>query len=190
MFCENCGNVLNEGAAFCGKCGASEGKYIPPAAPPAPKRKAPYIIVVAVLIIAVVLDSIIIFAGIGSKGVNIAESVDFNNLVGCWYSSKPSNYRGACFTEDGYYIPYKFVSFVEESENHIPNDRSHTWEIVGDDLIRIKGSMGENNLIKVVFSRNKDACVFIYIDELKYKTDGDITKCIEVFRKPNLMIYT
>ena len=38
MFCQNCGNQLTEGAAFCGQCGA---KVAEPAAPQQPTYEAP-----------------------------------------------------------------------------------------------------------------------------------------------------
>lgn len=155
MFCANCGKDIPEGHDFCGNCGARAGQVLPKqtvtyalgTSTAAKKIDAKTVITIAAAIIIVVI-AVIISAAIGKGGgVNRAELIAKEDIIGKWVFYGERDMPGM---------------FNFEESGRLGDWR---WEFVGDDIIKISSKRKNDEYIKVVFSKDKQQLLLIYYED-------------------------
>lgn len=183
---------MSDDDVFCTNCGTPvrQVSQAPAAASSLAKKKSGGII--AVIIITLLIFCTAVIAGLNvlrnsqSQPTNRAPEIRADDIQGKWVRFK--RYKNSdmlcCFMEDGRYVTYKLDREAQDVDKvPVPTVTNETWELIGSDLLVIKGLKGKNQLIKVVFNYDKSEALMIYLDDFR-SCGGDVYKCIEKYVRP------
>lgn len=128
MFCQKCGNQLNESAAFCPKCGtridvpsgirvgAVNGNKVKPLEPVKPQKSKRGIIIVSIIFAIFLLYFIV--GAIGRKSVNVGKGADDPAAIGQAYVLC-FQYRDASYIDQYIDEELESDSFITQMQGYI-----------------------------------------------------------------------